>query len=185
MDTNISNVNLETTRFAGVEASVGSLDMMLNPSYMIEVIRHSLLGERFDPRQAIWIPIPEAQPKMSREGVEDIMRELETIYGIPNIMGALEEREYYHLLEESFESIRVIMFMKNTQYGINDADLKSIKNTIKHNVTLLLSRSRRGFMANMISKVFGSKEQVVKHENQTADQATKSSGLSLFGRSGK
>ena len=154
----------------GLDQTVYSLNLLLNPNEIIDKIRHAFLGEELegDPKDNIWKKIRE--PIMDEAGVSELMLLLSSTISIPIVLGNLTEAEYKRIVAELSYATLDFLFFNAQKYHIAHSNYKIIVSIIKTDFRAFLSRARGGFQQVHVSKSYGAHESVEQRHSSQEDK---------------
>ena len=152
-------------RFNGMEADTSTLQLLLSPEYVLNKMRHALLGEvpNGDPRDNNWVTLRE--PIMSIEGVNDYMQVMENTIGIPQSLTSLTKKEMNTLLATVLNNSYDFVFFKSQKYDLKESNFSTLVAITEINCTTFLNKANAGFITKMIKGMFGMKENVSKNQS--------------------
>lgn len=171
---------IESTRSPGYQDDFNTIQMRLDPTPILEDIRHRLLSERFNQKTQEWCKIrfgnEMLRPKMSKVGVEELMIELYARMSVDKVLSQLEERKINEIVREVSEVVLSFLFYKYKEYQIKIADFDSITFIIKDNIDIFLRRAKGGKENLYLSKQFDYQEKAVKRFVPSGDQQSRGIG---------
>lgn len=155
--------------YQGLDQTVYSLNLLLNPTEVIEKIRHTFLGEEIDgdPRDNRYKKI--GKPLMDEEGIRELMLLLTGTISVPIVLGNLNEKEYKKIVSSIGYTVTDFIFFNSQKYHIAHANYSLIFNIIMTDFKTFLSRARGGFQQVHVSKAYGAHE-VVEQRHSSNDE---------------
>ena len=158
-------------KFEGLDQSYYSLNLMLSTDAILKRIRHVLLGEEcVNELNDEWRTT--GKPLMDVEGVKEILKVLEMTFGIPQVLGNLDQDEYNNLIFKCHDSITDFIFFGALKYNLEHRNYGILLNTIMTNFTTFLSRTKGGFQQKHITRSWGGHE-IVQQKQRVDDNEQK------------
>lgn len=174
--------SVETRMYEPLKDSYDSIQLRLDPTRTLQIIKNSLLRRTWDDVKQQWVNEFNLKPMMSKKGIQDIIIELEARMSIDKVLGYITDAEYNLILREVGEIILSFIFFKADEYEINEADMDRTYSIINHNVRIFLSRARGGRENEYLSKQFEYKTAEIRRGDATlSQQQPKQSMFSYFG----
>lgn len=176
------NKEVETSVYKRQGDDFNSMRLRLDPTPILEHLRHSLRREYYDERQEAWVNPKQLPPMLSYRGVEDLMLDLTSRMSVDKALANIKNTEYNLILREIGEAVLGFLFFNAKEYEIQEADIDRIFHIVMHNVRLFLSRSRGGF------ENIGLRGQLKYTETKTLRedaQQQQKSGYNFFGGRGQ
>lgn len=168
-----------TTRYDGLDPTASNLQVLLDPTLILMRIRASIMGEQWDAGTERYVKVPHLLPLMNEHGVNDLMRELETLLSTSNALGHIKNKEFNDSLRECWDALLDFLLTYCYNYGIREGDLKRIRNQIVQNLKLFFSRARDGKTLEAVKAMYGHKEVSTVHDSNKTEEEKKQ-GFSLF-----
>lgn len=168
----VENKSISSASYQGLDQSFYSLDLLLNPTYVIEKIRHNFLGEESvgDPRDNRWEK--KGTPLMKEDGVKELMQLISGTFNIPVVLGNLSEAEYKRIVADLGYTVVDFIFFNAQKYGIDHSNYNLILSIIMTDFQAFLSRTRGGFQQQHITKSWGGHE-IVEQKHKSQDEENK------------
>jgi len=144
--------NIRSIRHEGFQDTYDTLLLRLDPTPLLNKIKYSLLRQRYDPDKEEYIPIQGLKPKMTSQGVEDLLLELDARMSVDKALSYLEERKINDVVRRVGEVVLNFIFHKADEYDIEESQWDSIIWIITDNVDIFLRRALKGRTEDNLSK---------------------------------
>lgn len=167
------------SRYEGPQPTAETIEVILEPQYMLEYIRHRLNNEILvgKGRDRCWEKNIKAKAKMNEAGVEDLMNFLDPIFGIPQSLSNISDKEFRLEIMKHLFAIRKWIFFHATEYEIEEGDYDQVYNLISTNLLLMLSKSRKGWQGDLVKGIFGVREvKSIKSSSALEENSPQKSG---------
>lgn len=170
---------VETNMYKPQANDYNSIRLRLDPTPVLEHLRHSLKREFYDEKTDSWVNPSSLPPMLSNQGTEDLMIDLTARMSVDKVLGNIKNTEYNIILREIGESVLGFLFYNAKKYEIEEADIDRVFHIVMHSVRLFLSRAREGFENKGLSGQIRYTE--VKTARDYPQQQENKPGYSFFG----
>jgi hypothetical protein len=171
----------KSDRYDPLQDSYDTVRLRLDPSPFLLIIRSNLLRRKYNPENQKWEDT-EAKPLFNKDGVDDLMTELEARLTIYSELSLVTEAKVNQIVREIGEICFEFIFYQKEKYAISVEDFRRIVHLVTHNVDLYLRRALGGRENQLLSKQFSYTENSSVTQQLPSQGAPPQGTFSMFGR---
>lgn len=113
----------------------------LEQDTLIEKIRHTLAGERYDTENEVWSADKELAPPMNRKGVHHFMLKFGGHLDKNVTLSNFKLEEIHRMMFEICMDIDEIFLKRSVEFGIKQENMDFIKHILEHQILANLKRA--------------------------------------------
>jgi len=136
----------------GFQDNYDTLLLRLDPTMALMNIKYSLLRLKHDPKTNTYIKINNLPPKLTEEGVEDLLIELQSRMSVDKVLSNLKETKINDITRQVGEVVLNFIFFNSDKYEIEESQWDSILWIVAHNIDIFLRRALGGKTEDNLSK---------------------------------
>ena len=160
--------------------NVDSLNLRLNPEYLLEKIRRRLLKyTHYNVNTGQFERNGQALPLFHEDGIDEYMTILESIIHIPAVLGNLDQNKANNSCRNVTLSARNLIIYKHYMYGISESNWQMLLGMVMNNAEIFLSRPLSG-RENELLTLGNTRRETVTNNKQVTDESSQQGGGGLF-----
>jgi hypothetical protein len=147
---------------------------------MLESVKAKLMSKVWDESMQVYKRVPGLRPKMTEQGVEELMLELYARMSVDKALSNLDRNEINNIIRRCGNVIDLFILSKADLYDIQESDWNSIKDMIIDKIRIFLNRALNGRENELLAKQFVQKENI--NRSGTAMEAAPQAPRGIFSR---
>ena len=167
--------NYISTRYEGKDNSFNTINLRLNPEFMIEKLRRQLMNQTlFNPNIGMWETPEGKKPKFSEDGINEYIEIIEEAINIPSVLANLTKEEINESCRSIALQVRDLIKYKHYEYKIPEHMWVFLRDKAMNMVFNFLTRPLSGRENELLTQGLTATENI-NNTKQVSDEAMASS----------
>jgi hypothetical protein len=178
--TNTHQEQYTSERYEAQVDSYNSIVFRLDPTPVLESVKAKLMCKEWDESMQVYKRVPGLHPKMTEQGVAELMLELYARMSVDKALSNLDRNEINNIIRRCGDVIDLLMLCKADLYEVQEGGWDSIKYMTIDSIKIFLNRALNGRENELLAKQFVQKENI--NRSGTAMEAAPQAPRGIFSR---